>query len=212
MWNSDLQSFTSHPGVDLYDGEKMSSEPDPNRLKEAYRLLETSPELAVKELRSLIERGSLYSMICLGWAHQKRFAVDANAKEAESWFRLAFDKGSKQAIYYLGRFYLHQQEYFKAHEVLSVGIEKQYAPAIFWLGRMYLNGLGVIKQLDKARALYEQAAALDHVYAKRNLGVLLMSGHFGFFRIFRGFFLFLWAGRDAFIAGVDGKVSSDRFF
>lgn len=186
------------------------NEPDVTLLNEAYALLETDPARAVKELQSLAERGSSYSMLYLGWASQKGTGVAVDAKQAEVWFRRAVEKGSELAIYYLGHFYLQQQEYSKAHEVFAMGVSKRYAPAIYCLGQMYLDGTGVSKQPDKARALLEQATALGHVFAKRSLAKLLMSGQFGLYSILRGCSLFLGALKDGLVVGMKEDTSSDR--
>lgn len=190
--------------------QDLENEPDVTRLNEAYALLETDPARAVRELQSLAEQGSLYGMLYLGWAYQKGTGTAADAKQAEVWLRRAFEKGSKLAIYYLGHFYLQQQEYSKAHEVFAVGASMQYAPAIYCLGQMYVDGTGVSKQPDKARALLEQATALGHVFAKRSLAKLLISGQFGFFSILRGCSLFLGALKDGFVVGMKEDTSSDR--
>lgn len=186
------------------------NEPDLTRLNEAHGLLETDPARAVKELQSLAELGSLSSMLYLGWAYQKGTGVDVDTKQAEIWFRRAYEKGSKLAIYYLGHLYLGQQEYSKAQEVFAVGASMDYAPAIYCLGQMYVDGAGVSKQPDKARALLEQATALGHIFAKRSLAKLLMSGQFGFFSIFRGGFLLLGALKDGLVVGMKEDLTSDR--
>ena len=190
--------------------QNLENEPDVTRLNEAYALLEIDPARAVRELRLLAEQGSLYGMLYLGWAYQKGTGTAADAKQAEAWFRRAFEKGSKLAIYYLGHLYLQQQEYSKAHEVFAVGASMQYSPAIYCLAQMYVDGAGVSKQPDKARALLEQATVLGHVFAKRSLAKLLMSGEFGFFSIFRGCSLFLGALKDGFVVGMKEDASSDR--
>ena len=86
----------------------------------------------------------------------------------------------------------------------------QYAPAIYCLGQMYVDGTGVSKQPDKGRALLEQATALGHVFAKRGLAKLLMSGQFGFFNTFRGGCFFLGALKDGVVVGMNEDASSDR--
>ena len=184
-------------------------EPDLTRLNEAYKLLETDPAKAVKELQGLAELGSLLSMLYLGWAYQKCAGI-GDIKQAEIWFRRAYEKGSRLAIYHLGHLYLKQQEYAKAHEIFSAGATMDYAPAIYCLGQMYMDGAGISKQPDKARTLLERATALGHVFAKRSLARLLMSGRFGFFSIFKGCFLLLGAVKDGLVVSMNEGSSSDR--
>ncbi len=149
-------------------------------------------------------------MLYLGWAYQKGVGIAADARQAEVWLRRAFEKGSKLVIYYLGDFYWQQQEYSKAHEVFAVGVSMQYTPAIYCFGRMYVEETGVGKQPDKARVLMEQATALGHLFAKRSLARLLMSGQFGLFNVLRGYSLFFGALKDFCVVVMKEGASSDR--
>jgi TPR repeat protein len=187
--------------------QDVEQEPDLVRLNEAYGLLEANPGRAIAELQSLAESGSVLSMIYLGWIYQTDNNIDM--KKAESWLRRACDKGSKLAIYYLGHLYLKQREYEKAREIFMYGDSNDYAPATYCLAEMYIDGSGAKKQLEKARELLEKATSLGHVFAKRSLARLLMSGRFGFFNMFRGFFLLLGALKDGFVVGIK-EPSSDR--
>lgn len=190
-----------------WQSQDVDQEPDLFKLNEAYGLLETNPGRAIGELESLAENGSVLSMIYLGWVYQTGKNMDL--KKAESWLRRACDKGAKLAIYYLGHFYLKQREYEKAREIFMYGDSSDYTPATYCLAEMYVDGSGVNKQIEKARELLEKATALGHVFAKRSLAKLLMSGQFGFFNVFRGFFLLLGALKDGLVVGIK-EPSSDR--
>lgn len=59
-------------------------------------------------------------------------------------------------------------------------LEKAYAcgvrTAAFLLGTMYEDGLGLAQDIEKAIALYEDAAQTDHFYALLNLARIFASG------------------------------------
>jgi len=74
---------------------------------------------------------------------------------------------------------------------------------------LYLRGEGVPTDTAKARDLLEGAVSQGHIFSKRNLGTLLMSGRFGGKHIVRGFFLFLGGLKDAVIV-IPKDPSSDR--
>lgn len=111
--------------------------------------------------------------------------------------------------YYLGHLYLERKEYSKAHEIFTAGASMNYSPAIFCLGHMYMDGQGVEKDLSKARSLFEKASMAGHVFAKRTLAKLLLSGQFGLLNVFKGSLLFFGAVKDGIVVG-STDPSSDR--
>ena len=172
-------------------------EPDMDRLISAYRLLQTEPGPKVfRELEELAELGSLSSMVYLGCAYQHGMGTEKDMSAAETWFRRGYDSGSKLALYYLGHLYLAKKEYDNAEVVFVSGMKINYSPAIFCLGCMYLEGTGVIKQPDQARILFEKASGLGHVFAKRFLAKMYLSGRYGIFFFLKGVLLLVGAMKD----------------
>ncbi len=168
--------------------------PDPAlRLQQAYALRETDPARAFEEYRTLSADGYPDAMMQLAWCYQEGIGTVTNMSLAELWFRRAYEKGTdrakRQAIYYLGRYYLMQKDYSKARDIFSIGDAINYSPATYHLGRLYWRGIGVKKQPSEARMLFERASKQGHLLAKRNLAILLMSGRFGIWNIFRGLYL-----------------------
>lgn len=200
---------------DKENWEYWEKEPAVKELDRANGLLETDPVRAFQELRTLTEKGSPHSMLLLGWAYERGLGTTADMKQAETWYRRAYEKGSKkvskEAACHLGYIYLQQKNSDKAHEAFAAGAAMDYAPAIYRLGVMYRYGRGVNKQPDKARSLFERASVLGHVFAKAELAKQLMSGQFGFFNIFRGFYMFLCAHKDLFGVGTKDEFS-DRLW
>jgi TPR repeat protein len=162
-------------------------------------MLSADPIAGEQRLKALAEEGSPYSMVRLGHLHWKRAldTDDANLDRAEFWFLSAWRAGSKMATFYLGRLYLKKQEYAKACSMFESGAELGYAPSIFHLGRIYRDGIGVEKDHERARALFERSAGLGHIYAQRALGRLLLSGEFGFCNRAKGVRLVIRAAIDA---------------
>jgi len=153
-------------------------------------LSESDPVRAIEGHRSLAEKGSSQAMLRLAWAYQKGIGVPADWDQAEYWYRRAFDAGpdrdKRLVTYYFGSFYLARKDFPKANEWFSVGAAMAFGPSINCLGRMYRDGLGVERRVDRARELFEQAAALGNLIARRNLVRLFMSGRLGLPGIFHG--------------------------
>ncbi len=201
-----------HQLNDKENWEYWEKEPDLKQLWIVQEMRKTDPARAIEGLRALAEKGSSRSMLHLGWSYQKGIGVPADMAQAEKWFRLAYEKGpakiKKEAAYFLGWIYFLRNDYAKAHELFSAGAAMDYPPAIYRLARMYRDGLGVEKQPDKARQLFEKASALGNLFAKRGLALQLLSGHFGFMNILRGLGLLLRSSKQIFL--VAGKNPSSE--
>jgi TPR repeat protein len=175
-------------------------EPDMNALNHAFGLLSRDPEEALVELKALADRGSIGSMLYIAHTYRK---LKGDLLQSNEWFRRAMNAGSLIGSYELGRNYCTAKNYLEALDVLKVGEANDYAPSIHLLGVMYWKGFGVEKDIDKARKLFERAAELGHAYAKRNLGILLLKGHYGPRQVFRGLRLWMRSVKDVFLLAAD---------
>jgi len=186
------------------------SESDFHRLETACALMETDPQRGLLDLEDLAEAGSLLAMVHLGWALENGTGANVDSKAAEVWLRRAYERGSDVASYYLGHVYLRRHDHSRAKEVFAGGVSMNYPPSMYCLGEMYLHGTGISKQPDKALAIFEKASSMGHVFAKRKLAGLLMSGRFGIFNIARG--VALWAGalKDGVLVVIREGADSDR--
>ncbi len=170
------------------------AEPDWDRLVAVYDKFQDSPSTdCIDELSSLAEEGSVNSMVYLGIAYRDGLGVQVDENKAEKYFSSANDMGFVVAGYYLGRFYLDHNNYEKSFEVLSSYEDCDYAPILSSLGYLYVEGYGVEKQVDLAKALFEKSSRMGNIWAKRSLAKLYMTGDFGLFRATQGRFLFLLA-------------------
>jgi hypothetical protein len=172
--------------------------------------METDPQRGFQELKALAEAGSLLAIVHFGWALENGTGTNVDSKAAEMWLRRAYERGSDVASYYLGHVYLRRRDYSRAQDVFAGGASMDYPPSIYRLGDMYLQGTGIEKQPDKAIALFEKASALGHVFAKRKLAGLLMSGRFGAFNIVRGVTLLAGALKDGLLVALREGADSDR--
>jgi TPR repeat protein len=183
----------------MSDSIDWTKEPDLLALHHAIDVAKENPSEGRDLLLALAKKGSLHSMVHLGYlyAHHLHGAEGLDVSEAEYWYRLACEAGSEAATFHLGRLYLKASKIDKAREAFEIGLQLGYAPSIFHLGRIYRDGLGVATQWDRARTMFERAASLNHIYAKRALGRLLLTGYFGFWERFKGLNLVIRAALEA---------------
>jgi uncharacterized protein len=173
------------------------SEPDLTQLGHAYALMRVDPQAALVELHRLADRGSVMSMMYIGHANSKGIGTQIDLPQAAAWYRRAADRGSLFALYKVGRIYWDMGNYPKAVEAFNEGATRNDAPSMHMLGLMYLEGNGVPVDINRARALFESAVERGNVFAKRNLGALLIGGRFGLTAIFRGAYLLASGFKDA---------------
>jgi TPR repeat protein len=188
----------------LWEGE-----PDLAELRRAHGLLATDGTQALIELKALADRGSTMSMVYLAHAYRTGIGTGIDLRQAEDWYGRAAKRGSTLASYELGRVCLELKRYADAKEAFNVGTAKSYAPSMHMLGMMYFKGSGVDSDLSKARDLLERSAALGHVFAKRNLAMLLIKGRFGLLQVPRGLWLLLSGFKNA-VTTLCADPHSDR--
>lgn len=178
----------------------MIEEPDTDALCIAYERFQSEPNPeTIKLLEDLANRGSLMSMIYIAWAYEKGNGVLVDDSQVVIWYRRAIKSGSDLATYYLGHFYLKKKDYMQAKEAFSIGALKDYSPAMYCLGCMYLEGTGCEKNLGEALNLFEKASKQGHVFAKRSLAGMYLSGKYGLVNVINGILLFFSAIKSSFM-------------
>jgi TPR repeat protein len=181
---------------DVYDWDK---EPDLDVLRRLMDRQATDPARTLAGLEELAGRGSTISMVYLAHAYRNGIGADVDPLRSREWFERAAAAGSLLASYELGWIYWDAKDYEKAHRVLSTGVVRGYPPAMYLSATMYVHGLGVPLDVERAQELLEAAVAQGHVFAKRNLGVLLIKGRFGIWQIPRGILLVLSGIKDVLV-------------
>ncbi len=157
--------------------EDWAREPDVDGLRSALEAYALNPLEGESQFLALAEKGSVLSMVKLGYvyAHRPADRGGPDLTAAESWYLAAIQAGSKIATYNLGSLYLRQKDYVKARVTFEQGTEMRYGPSVFNLGRMYLYGLGTEKDYDRALALYKQAAALGNLWGKLSVATMTVT-------------------------------------
>jgi len=174
-------------------------EPDIDELRRLYDQLKTDPGSAVAGLESLAGRGSTMSMWYLAEAYMGTNLPKDIAK-AKYWYGQADQQGSSEASFMLGRICAQERDYESALAAFSRSASRGYLPSIYRLAMMYRDGSGTKTDIDRCRMLLEEATSKGHIFAKRDLATLYISGSFGPKLVFRGFALLATLARD--VAGL----------
>jgi TPR repeat protein len=160
-------------------------EPDEAELERAAALGFPEAELAYQ---SLIERGSVLSMVNLGSQYEFRPKENGgpDLTLAEYWYKKSIDAGSAVATLPVGYFYLRQKNYEEACCVFAVGAERGYAPSMLRLAHLYANGLGVEKNEAKTDELLLRAAKLGNLWAKISRAERYMNTGGNYLKVAKG--------------------------
>ncbi len=183
-------------------------EPNVHELRKSLADFESDPERAIPGLKSLAERGSMVSMVALGEAYARRLPK-SDLEMAKYWYIRADELGSSEAAFMLGRILAMDGDARGAFEYYRRSNDRGYLPAVYRLGKLYATGDGVVKDLNKARELWEYAAGRGHLFAKGDLSRLYLSGAFGLFATLRGLMLFASGIKDLLVSGILGLLRGD---
>jgi TPR repeat protein len=173
----------------MYSDIDWTKEPNLEELRTAYALFATDFDLARSKLEELANRGSVASMWYLGDAYSRGEHVAKHFAKAKIWYGRAEASGSIAASFRLGRACYALLDYGPAFEAFSRGAAKGYLPAVYRLGMMYKEGLGTKRDLNECRRLLEVAVSEGHLFAKRDLAWLCMTGAFGARKIPKGIWM-----------------------
>jgi TPR repeat protein len=132
----------------------------------------------VSRLLTRARSGNADSQLKLGMAFQYGMGVEADAKTAEYWLKIAAGFGDPEAQTQLGLLYL--QPGFEASREQSLrwfmrAASGGSARAEHNLGLMYTLGIGVNKDREQAIHWYRRAAQHGLGASRANLGVLLVN-------------------------------------
>lgn len=143
---------------------------------------------ALKEYRSLAERGSVQAQIFVGWMYQYGRGVTTDMEEAGRWYKKAADARSPEGIFYLGKLCFIQHQYAEAKRHFEDAAAKNYSPAIYRLGRLYELGKGVPIDEQTAYQYFERAAQMGHLFAERAIAGRMIKGHYRIQRVPEGLY------------------------
>lgn len=148
-------------------------------------------EKAFQLYKRLADKGSVDSQVFVGWMYQNGLGVKKDVNIAFSWYEKAANLGSAEGQFYVAKSYAIQNKFNETKEWYYKSAEKNYSPALFRLGWIYDTGRGVKADKEKALSYYKHATELGHVFAQKELAILLVKGHSGLLMRFYGIFLLL---------------------
>jgi TPR repeat protein len=180
--------------------DKWAKEPDTVALWNSFQKLNSNPLEGIRELRELAAQGSLMSMVYIGYAHQRGKGLKKDLAEAERWYRRAYEKGSLEGLRHLGIVLTEMERTDDAEAVFLEGVSKDYSPVMHRLAKIYLASHQP-ERWKKAIPVLERGTQLGHVFAKRTLAGLLLTGRLGLGQVPRGMKLFAESIVEAFRLG-----------
>ena len=149
-------------------------------------------EEAVKCYMQLAMKGNVVSQEFLGGLYLKgEKGVGINLVEANKWLTKAADSGSVKARYLLGIAAFKRGSVSDAVKLFSSAGKDGYSAGYYQLGKMYYFGSGVTRDEDKAYEWFHKAADMGHIFAKRQLSIMLLKGYRGMLYVPRGMILFI---------------------
>jgi len=171
---ADVYWYSANDFMTSYHPDSKITYPDGRIIRETSEA-ENLAE-ACRWLKKAAERGSISGLRGTGGCYEKGYGVPKDYDKASEFYRRVMEKGDFDGSYRLGRLYKEKiGDYAKAHKWLKYGIDRGYNYGFYDLGLLYEKGLGVAKDLDKARQLYEQAGKYEYG-AKYRLGLMYEEG------------------------------------
>ena len=139
-------------------------------------LLADDPAAAHERLEALVAEGDLAAMYVLAIALYDGEGAEQNRPRCLELLERAAAAGHTQATHDLGCFYYYgygfpasMRDHQRAATLLQRSATAGHPPSMTFLGSMYENGEGVPIDVEKARALYRQAAELGSELGQENL-------------------------------------------
>ncbi len=169
------------------------SESDTARLIEAKRCYQMGKhEEALKLYLPLAESGNVGCQLFVGLLYSTGGrGVPRNFDAARKWLNLAAEAGNADARYALGVEDWNLGDYSAAADNFQYAATLGHSAAYYQLARMYRYGVGFEKNLGKAFELYEEAARRGHIFARRDIAIMLIKGYKGWRMVPLGFIKWL---------------------
>jgi len=136
--------------------------------------------------------GHLESQIFVGWIYLKgEKNIEQDFNEAVKWLDMSAKSGSSVGHYLSGIANYRLLNYPEALNEFIAASKMNYYEADYQIGKMYYFGVGVQKNIETSYQHFLVAKKHGHIFASRQVAVILMKGHKGFVNIIKGFVLFL---------------------
>jgi len=154
-----------------------NTEENLSALREGYLLLSSNPERAREILEDLAKENSVMSMVYLGRSYAPGGKFSEDFERAKMWYLRAAEQGSLFARYSLAKLLLKKKYLEEARRHLELAAEQNYPPALHELGLMYRDGRGVEQDIVKSLAYLRESSALGHIFAKRDLAMVVRKNN-----------------------------------
>jgi len=146
---------------------------------------------AFLKYQALADQGYVECQVFLGWLYQQGLGTTQDYKYALEYYSKAAQQGANEGQFRLAKIYAKNKDYKKAYEWYKKSADGSYSPALFRLGWIYNIGRGTSVNKDKAYNYFERASNLGHVFAQKEMALLLINGYRG--KIYRliGVYLYI---------------------
>lgn len=195
--------------VMLEDFEIMEQEPNIERLRQAYELLQTDRSLAITQLEKLASAGSVMSTLYL--AHSYVIEPFTDDEKSEKWLRVAYEAGSARGLMHLAAHYAKREKYAEAEQIYLDGVSKNDGSSMYYLAKLYVKIDRYSIASREVMNLLESAATLGHAGAMRDIWKLYIKGSFGIQNIPKGVFLLFYYLSKVFMLSFGSAPNTFRY-
>lgn len=170
----------------------MGSESSAQTLSEARLLYDSGKHLEALELYArLAKDGNVEAQAFVGWVYATGVpGVEQDYERAREWLSQAAQSGRADTLYLLAVTNHLLRDYDEAIKGYRKAAKLDYSAAYYQLAVMHRDGTGFDRNDDKAYELFDEAARRGHLFARREIAVMLMKGHKGLGQVLKGLVLF----------------------
>ena len=134
-----------------------------------------SAKKAAKIYRRAVELGNATAALNLGHLYSHGRGVKQDKKKSLQLYRMAAARGTAAAQYNAALLLRSTGHFEEAFAFCKLAADQGLTSAENNLGMHYLNGVGVTRNLDEARRVFERAAAKGDEHAIANLLIIRNS-------------------------------------
>jgi hypothetical protein len=165
------------------DREVVDADPNRDELAATLDLWKSDPVTVLPRLSALAAAGSVWGMLILGYALQYGEGGTVDLALAEYWYRRAGARGCQNAQLRLGWLLEQRGEFAECEKLYAAGAADGWTPAMYYLAKAKLRLKRSRADMQEARDLLAEAAALGDLGAEKDLAELSARGCFGLRKI-----------------------------
>ena len=168
------------------DQEIWASEPDLARFRSARALRDSDPAAALAEFQALVQQGSIWSMMEVGYCLWKGRGTDVDRDQAEQWYGAASQNGCQRALLEYIMILLNRGDLDQAEAALGPAVADDWAPALYWQASIRMRRAKDRETMSQVLPLLERAAEKGSRYAQWTLAKEMSWGRFGLDKVPEG--------------------------